>query len=48
MPSIAFSAKNACEVFLTCDKGVLARRDAIKTLCGVAVQKPSEFVAGRG
>jgi predicted nucleic acid-binding protein len=42
------AAKSACEVFLTCDKRVLARRDAIKALCGVTVQKPSEFVAGQG
>jgi predicted nucleic acid-binding protein len=42
------AAKNACDVFLTCDGGVLARRDAIKKLCGVTVQKPSEFVAAQG
>jgi hypothetical protein len=42
------AAKNGCEVFLTCDKGVLARRDTIKTSCGVTVQKPSEFVAEQG
>ena len=42
------AAKSACEVFLTCDKRILARRDAIKTLCGVTVQKPSDFVAAQG
>ncbi len=39
------AAKNACAVFLTCDKGILTRSAGIETLCSVAVQKPSDFVA---
>jgi hypothetical protein len=42
------AAKSACAVLHTCDKGILTRGAAIKTLCGVTVQKPSDFVAGQG
>ena len=41
-------AKNACTVFLTCDKGILTRSSAIGNLCGVTVQKPSDFIASQG
>jgi hypothetical protein len=42
------ATKNACGAFLTCDKGILQRSDAIKKLCAVAVHKPSGFVASHG
>jgi hypothetical protein len=42
------AAKNACAAFLTCDNGILTRGTNIETLCGVAVQKPSDFVTGQG
>jgi hypothetical protein len=46
------ATKQTCDVFLTCDNtrrtGILRRAAAIKKLCGVVVQKPSELVAGQG
>ena len=42
---IYVSAKHSCDVFLTCDGGVIARANSIQKLCGVTVQKPSFFVA---
>jgi hypothetical protein len=42
------AAKNACAVFLTSDKGILTRAAKIATLCGVTVQKPSDFAAEQG
>jgi hypothetical protein len=43
------AAKNACATFLTCDKGILARKSDIAALCGgLVAQKPSDFVAGQG
>jgi hypothetical protein len=42
------AAKNGCDAFLTCDKGVLHRSAAIEELCNLAVQKPSGLVASHG
>jgi hypothetical protein len=42
------AAKNACGVFLTCDRGILSRSSDIGKLCGVTVQKPFDFVASQG
>jgi predicted nucleic acid-binding protein len=46
------ATKQSCEVFLTCDNtprtGILRRAGQIKTLCGVVVQRPTEFVADNG
>jgi hypothetical protein len=43
------AAKQSCAVFITCDNppktSVLARAQAIQSLCGMAVQRPSEFIA---
>jgi hypothetical protein len=41
-------AKQSCDTFLTCDKGILHRAADIRNLCGMVVQKPSELVAGQG
>jgi hypothetical protein len=38
------AAKNACDAFLTCDRGVLHRASDIKKRSGLVVQKPSAFV----
>jgi hypothetical protein len=40
--------KNACEVFLTCDRPIGRRAPAIARKFGLLVQKPSEFVASQG
>jgi predicted nucleic acid-binding protein len=46
------ATKQSCDVFLTCDNtprtGILRRAVELKTLCGVLVQRPSEFVAANG
>jgi hypothetical protein len=42
------AANNACDAFLTCDKGILQRTPAIGKLFGLAVQRPSDFVASQG
>jgi hypothetical protein len=42
------AAKNACDAFLTCDRGVLHRAPAIEKRFGLVVQKPSAFVASQG
>jgi hypothetical protein len=42
------AAKNACDVFLTCDGGVLHRAPDIKKRFSLTVQKPSDFVASQG
>jgi len=34
---------NNCDVFLTCDGGILARRDAIQRKFPIRIAKPSEF-----
>lgn len=36
------AAKQACDVFLTCDGGVLTRAASIRQLCQLSVQKPSD------
>jgi predicted nucleic acid-binding protein len=40
------AAKQGCDVFLTCDRGVLARAKDIRRLCELTVQKPSDLVTG--
>jgi predicted nucleic acid-binding protein len=42
------ASKHPCHVFLTCDRGVLARAAGIRQLCELSVQKPSDFVTGEG
>jgi hypothetical protein len=42
------AAKHNCAVFLACDGEVLARANDIRQLCGLAVQEPSDLVAGEG
>jgi hypothetical protein len=42
------ATKTPCAIFLTCDRRVLARAKGIRKLCGLALQKPSEFVASQG
>ena len=42
------AAKQACTVFLTCDRGILSRCGDISRLCGLIVQKPSALVASQG
>ena len=49
---ILSAAKEACGFFLTCDNSrgtsILRSSQEIEKLCGVHVQRPSEFVAGQG
>jgi len=40
--------KNACDVFLTCDRPIGRRAPAIAEIFGLLVQKPSEFISGQG
>src|SRR5437899_7495806 len=35
--------RNHCDVFLTCDGGILARREAIQRKFSIRIAKPSEF-----
>jgi hypothetical protein len=42
------AAKQDCDVFLTCDGGVLARATGIRQLCELAVLKPSDLMTGEG
>ena len=42
------AAKNGCHVFLTCDRLIHHYAAAIRQLCGLVVQKPSDFVASPG
>jgi len=42
------AAKNACNTFLTCDKGILGCAPAIQKLSGLVVQRPSGFVTSQG
>ena len=46
------AAKQSCGVFLTCDNtpgtGILRRAAALKALCGIVVERPSEFVVAQG
>lgn len=41
------AAKQDCNVFLTCDRGVLGRARGIRQLCGLGVLKPSAFMDPR-
>jgi len=38
------AARTSCNAFLTCDGVILHHRNAIKDLCGMVVQRPSDFV----
>ena len=42
------AAQQACTVFLTCDRGVLARSAGIQDLCALVVQRPSELATQNG
>lgn len=39
------AAKHGCNVFLSCDRGILARARVILDACGLIVQRPSGFLA---
>ena len=42
------AAKTGCDVFLTCDGGILHHAASIETACnGLVVQKPSDFMCER-
>ena len=45
---VFISAKQACDAFLTCDGGVVARAVDIRKICGMAVQRPSILVNNEG
>jgi hypothetical protein len=42
------AGKQACDIFLTCDKGILRHAVGIAKLLPLAVQRPSELVASQG
>lgn len=42
------AAKNACDAFLTCDKGILRHSAAIGKLCNLVVLTPSGYVTSHG
>jgi hypothetical protein len=42
------ATKRGCDVFLTCDKGVLQRAGDIQKQLRLIVQSPSAFVASQG
>jgi hypothetical protein len=41
------AGKQACNAFLTCDKGILRRAAGIKIFPSLTVQKPSQLVASQ-
>jgi predicted nucleic acid-binding protein len=45
---IFVASKQACDTFVTCDKGILQRATGIRTLFPLDVQKPSDLVANQG
>jgi hypothetical protein len=42
------AAKQRCAAFLTCDGEVLSRKNSIGSLCGLAVETPSDLVTSQG
>jgi hypothetical protein len=42
------AVKNGCQVFLTCDRLIHHYSAAIRQICGLVVEKPSDFVASEG
>jgi hypothetical protein len=42
------AAKNGCQAFLACDRLIRHYGAAIRQMCGLVVQKPSNFVASEG
>jgi hypothetical protein len=42
------AAKNGCHVFLTCDRLIHHYAAAIRQICGLIVQKPSDLIASQG
>lgn len=40
---LMIAIRNRCDVFLTCDGGILARRDTIQPKFPIRIAKPSEF-----
>jgi predicted nucleic acid-binding protein len=42
------AAKQACDAFLTCDRGIRHRAPEIEKRFGLIVRQPSAFVAGQG
>jgi hypothetical protein len=45
---IFVAGKQACDTFVTCDKGILHHAEGIRTLFPLVVQKPSDLVANQG
>jgi hypothetical protein len=45
---VFLAAKNGCDAFLTCDRLIHHYGAAIRHICGLVVQKPSDFVASQG
>ena len=44
---IFVAAKQTCDAFLTCDRGILSRAAEIERRLGLIVRKPSNFVASQ-
>jgi predicted nucleic acid-binding protein len=42
------AVKNGCQAFLTCDRLIHHYSASIRQICGLVVQKPSDFVASEG
>jgi hypothetical protein len=42
------ATKNGCQTFLTCDRLIHHYGIAIRQICGLVVQKPSDFVTSEG
>ena len=42
------AAQNGCHVFLTCDRLIHHYAAAIRQICGLDVQKPSDFTSSQG
>ena len=42
------AAQNGCHVFLTCDRLIHHYAAAIRQICGIYVQKPSDFTSSQG
>ena len=42
------AAKQSCDYFLTCDRGILSRDSSIHQRCGFIAQKPSGLVTSQG
>ena len=45
---VFIAVKNGCQAFLTCDRLIHHYSASIRQICGLVVQKPSDFVASEG